>query len=519
MDEIRILQIGSKDWNKVYSLPPGIRLEHAVTLAEEQGTPERTKMPGISKIPRKSREPFDIVFMERAPLEEELESLYRTTKAYCLFILDSVKLEGGARDFFERKKGKRFRVNEVQAFLQQEARFFYPKPYGEKLRLGSIAVAQGFSGYVKWNGDYSVYLEGEYGGFFRQIVYWRYNIPIFPGNMLDFWLEYKKDPEVEISLAVTKFAKGSVSDMIGYREFNEDELGQVIQLDGGQSGGWLFMSLRAKGWGRLQVIALHDRQSRGKYGFFLPGGERYVTSKREEIFCYFNPGDRKPPLNIYFSGYKTRQGFEGYYMMERMGAPYLLVAEARLEGGCLYMGSKEYERMMVSIFQRYMDELGFLPNQVIMSGISMGTYGAMYYGCDILPHAIILGKPVASVGNVAKNLRLHRPQSFDSGLDVLRYLAGSTDEGAVRRLNDRFWDKFDSADWEHTKFAVAYMIEDDYDSDAYDTLLSHLASSGVQVYGKGLHGRHNDDTNGIVGWFASQYGKILREDFGRVKKD
>ena len=52
-----------------------------------------------------------------------------------------------------------------------------------------------------------------------------------------------------------------------------------------------------------------------------------------------------------------------------------------------------------------------------------------------------------------------------------------------------------------------------------DTLLSHLASSGVQVYGKGLHGRHNDDTNGIVSWFVSQYDKILREDFGRVKRD
>ena len=86
-------------------------------------------------------------------------------------------------------------------------------------------------------------------------------------------------------------------------------------------------------------------------------------------------------------------------------------------------------------------------------------------------------------------------------------------------MNDRFWEKFDAANWEHSKFAVAYMIEDDYDSDAYNTLISHLASSGVQVYGKGLHGRHNDNSGGIVNWFASQYKKILREDFGRVKRD
>ncbi len=471
-----------------------------------------------SKAPKTSGGPYDIVFLEREPLEEELESLYRVTKAYCLFILDHVKLEGGARDFFERKKGKRIREGEVQEFLRQEARFFYPKPYGEKFRLKNITVAQGFSGSVKWNGDYSVELKGDYGEELRQIVCWRYNIPLFSGNVLDFWLEYQKDPEVEISLVVTEIANGSISSVNGYWEFDEEALDQVIQLDNGQTGGWLFLSLRAKGWGRLQVIALHDRQSRGKHGFFLPGGERYVTSKREEIFCYFNPGDRKPPLNIYFSGYKTRQGFEGYYIMEGMGAPYLLVAEPRLEGGSFYMGSREYERLMVEVIRRYMEELGFSSRQVIMAGLSMGTYGAMYYGCDILPHAIILGKPLASVGNIAGNLRLRRPGSFDTSLDVLRYLGGNTDERAVGKMNDRFWDKFDAADWDHSKFAVAYMIEDDYDSDAYDTLLSHLASSGVQVYGKGLHGRHNDDTNGIVGWFVSQYDKILREDFGRAKK-
>ncbi len=504
MDEIRVLQLGSKDWNEVYSLPPGIRIEHALTL---------------TKAPEKSRVPYDIVFVEREPLEEELAFLYQRTKTYCLFVMDKVKLRGKQKEYFERKKGRWIRETEIQDFLQQEARLFYPKPYGEKFRLGNIEVAQGFDGTVKWNGDYSVELKGEYGEEFRQIVCWRYNIPVFPGHILDLWLEYRKDPEVEISLTVTKFANGSISGVIDWREYNEDALQQVIQLDSGQDGGWLFISLRARGRGRLQIVALHDRQSRGKHGFFLPGGERYVTSAREEIFCYYNPGDRKPPLNVYFSGYKTRQGFEGYYMMEGMGTPYLLVAEPRLEGGSFYMGSKEYEQMMVDVIRRYMEELGFSSDQVIMAGLSMGTYGAMYYSCDILPHAIILGKPLASVGNIAGNLRLHRPGSFDTSLDVLRYLGGNTDERAVRKLNDRFWDKFDSADWEHSKFAVAYMIEDDYDSDAYDTLLSHLASSGVQVYGKGLHGRHNDDTNGIVSWFVSQYDKILREDFGRVKRD
>ncbi len=33
----------------------------------------------------------------------------------------------------------------------------------------------------------------------------------------------------------------------------------------------------------------------------------------------------KPPLNVYFSGYRTAEGFEGYYMMKRMNAPFFMI--------------------------------------------------------------------------------------------------------------------------------------------------------------------------------------------------
>ena len=275
----------------------------------------------------------------------------------------------------------------------------------------------------------------------------------------------------------------------------------------------------AKGHGCLKIIALHDRYSRRGHGVFLPGGERYVTSKREEIFYYFDPGDMKPPLNIYFYGYKTMQGFEGYFMMRKMGAPFLLIGEPRLSGGCFYMGDQEYENAMVDIIQRHMDELGFSSEDVIMSGMSMGTYGALYYGCDIRPYAMILGKPLTSIGDVASNERLLRPGGFATSLDMLHYLTGDMDESAINSLNDRFWNKFDHVDWGKSKFVVAYMIEDDYDRNSYSHLISHLKTDGVQVYGKGIHGRHNDATAAIGGWFKTQYEQILMNDFSRRIKN
>ena len=152
---------------------------------------------------------------------------------------------------------------------------------------------------------------------------------------------------------------------------------------------------------------------------------------------------------------------------------------------------------------------------MILSGLSMGTFGALYYGCDILPHAIILGKPLASIGDVAANERLHRPGGFPTSLDVLQKVSGGTDKDAILRLNERFWNKLDGAAWKNTKFIISYMLEDDYDATAYQTLLSHVKGSGMKIYGKGIHGRHNDDTNSIVAWFKNQYDRILQEDFSR----
>ena len=128
---------------------------------------------------------------------------------------------------------------------------------------------------------------------------------------------------------------------------------------------------------------------------------------------------------------------------------------------------------------------------------------------------MIVGKPLASIGNVAANEKHLRPGGFPTSLDILRFQCGGSGQESVEELNEKFWKKFEKTDWGNSKFVVAYMIEDDYDSDAYASMLSHLQSDGVQAYGKGIHGRHNDDTTGIINWFLNQYRKILREDFNR----
>ncbi len=497
MEKIRILQLGSEDWNGVYTLPEDAELHYEENL---QQNPSK---------------PYDLVFLDRTPRKEEIPFLHQAAKAYTLFATDHVAQNEETDWLLCSRKGRYINQSDIQEFLLSEARNYFPKPYGEKFDLLKLAVSRDFKGSIRWDGNYRVCLGGDFGDELHQIVFWRNNIPVFQGQCIDLWLEYKKDPGIRIALTATQFVRGTISEIQQKWEFSEEELDQVVRMDNQMPEGAVFLSLSAMGKGELQIIALHDRYSRRGHGHFLPGGDRYVTSEREEVFCYFDPGDLKPPLNVYFSGYKTLEGFEGYWMMKKLGCPFLLVAEARLEGGCFYMGSEEYEEMIRSAILGYMQELGFTSDQVIFSGLSMGTFGALYYGCDIRPHALLLGKPLANIGTVAAGERLLRPGGFPTSLDVLKYLHGSADMKAVKKLDARFWDKFDTADWGRSKFIVSYMMEDDYDATAYADLLKHLHSDGVQVYGKGIHGRHNDDTQAIVNWFVSQYEKILDEDFSR----
>lgn len=501
MDKIHVLQLGEQNWSSLYHLTENVWWEYQSSLTQE---------PSVE---------YDIAFLDRLPSHGEIKLLMKGVKAHTLYVTEEVAMEPRIHNLMQCKMGKVISREEIQSFLNHEIGFFYSTSYGEKFRGRNMSISTDFHGDITWTLGDCVTLLGDFGESYRQIACWRNNIPITREIPIDLWLEYETTEEVSIRLKITELKRGSVSQKIGEWIFTEEDMEEIVSIVSSQNSSLIFVSLLAKGKGSLQIRGLHDRYSRGKHGVFLPGGERYVTSDRQEAFCYFDPGDRKPPLNVYFSGYKTREGFEGYRMMRKMGSPFLLVSEARLEGGAFYMGTEEYESLVVNMLQKYVEELGFQMSDVIFSGLSMGTFGALYYGCEIRPHALILGKPLTSVGNVASNGTYLRPEDFPTAMDVLMFHQGGTTEEYVEQMNRRFWEKFDGTDWGQSKFVVAYMIEDDYDQDAYQQLLSHLHNGGVQVYGKGLHGRHNDATGGIVMWFLHQYKKIMLEDFGRRLED
>lgn len=462
---------------------------------------------------------YDVCVLNRCINEKEARILLKKIRAYTLFLLDDVQVDQWTTWICTSRRARVLDIQTLQEFIDEDIQLFFTNHYGEKFIPQNLSISQSFKGSVFWDGFSGVELEGDYGNDFYQVAYWRGNIPVFQDQSINFWLEYEKDDSVSIQLKIEQFQSGSVSSIQNRWIFSEEDLKSVVYITNKKMDGSVFVSLLAKGKGKLKIVGLHDRYSRKAYGSFLPGGIRKVTSKREEVFLYFDPGDMKPPLNVYFSGYKTMEGFEGFNMMRKMGAPFLLISESRLEGGAFYLGDEEYENLITTGIQDCLRQLGFNRSQLIMSGLSMGTFGALYYSCRIRPHALLLGKPLASLGDIAVNERISRPGGFPTSLDVLVKNCGDMSEKSIDAMNHRFWDLFDQTDWSQTKFIVSYMLEDDYDMTAYNHLISHIDDVGVEIIGKGIHGRHNDDTYGIVAWFKNQYDGILKSDFCRGDLD
>ncbi len=499
MDNIKVLQLGRYNYTRAFPVPDYVEYNFG------------------TRINRATKTIYDVVILDKPIEDSELPILIKQTRAYGLFVTAETPIEGNLKKLFDFKEGKVISRNELKEFFTEGLKNYFEKSYGEKSRLNNFVVSRNFKGQISQMGGIGLSLYGDFSSKMSQVAYLRNNLPLTTDQPIEFWLEYQSDDTVHVALEVTQIRSGSLSDVVKTWTFDENALKETVVVDNPNEAGYLFMSIKAMGEGGLVLCGLHDRFSRKGEGVFLPGGDRYITSEKEEIFCYFDPGDMKPPLNVYFSGYKTQEGFEGYYMMRKLGAPFLLVAEARLEGGGFYMGSTEYERTMVKAIQGYLDRLGFKHNELILSGISMGSSGALYYGCDFRPHAMIVGKPLASLGYIADNEALKRPGGFPTSLDVLNYQMGGSTREAIEALNKKFWDKFDQTDWSESNFVLSYMIEDDYDDSTYEIMLGKLGAVGGNIISRGVHGRHNDNSAAIVEWFVEQYNRILSDDFGRKK--
>ncbi|MCR5144482.1 MAG: accessory Sec system protein Asp2 [Lachnospiraceae bacterium] len=504
-DHINVLQLGPENLSEKYNIPKEITWMYEPAWEAKD----------VKKFLKQYRS-FDVAIIDRELSEEEVERIIKLVRAYGLFVFDDSDFNF---DYLMKSRGgQKIKRDNFQDFIDERLIFYYTNSYGEHFRNNKFHVNRRANTSIKFSGYNGIEISVDQNDNYQQLGYWRFNIPIEVGQGIDFWLEYEKDDSLQLEMDIYVIRAGAVDFIQQEYHIENDELETneyITIFNNTDARGLLNVSLQAKGHGNIKIMNLHDRWSRFDEGVFLPGGERLITSNREEAFFYFEPGDLKPPLNVYFSGYKTMESFEGYGIMRGLKSPFLLVADQRLEGGGFYIGSQEYEDMIKNKILDTMKELGFTEKDLVFSGLSMGTSGAMYYGALIGPQYVILGKPLASLGTIAENERVNRPGGFPTSLDVLGKNMGDLSAASIEGLNKKYWDNFANGDWSHTTFIISYMYEDDYDGNAYQEILSRLHDTGTRVFGKGLHGRHNDDTTGIVNWYYKQFKIVAQDHYGR----
>ena len=504
---MRVLQIGRENWPASCRVPAGVEW-FFVDVDDESGF-------DAALIGR-----TDVTVVDARCELHHLEAIDSLVAPYTLLVARDVmpSFDGTYQRFFARKAVVYVDVADRQRLVDELPRKYFATPFGQKLGIitGLVSPFHTSGSWFEGNAYLATTITAGTDSF-RQLVTWKENISYESDHALELWPEFVLDDGCEIEFGVQLIQSGTPDVIAFQRRYSQAELAEPIIFSEPASG-YLSCSIFAKGNGLVKIGPVHYRHSRLGAGEFLPGGKRIVDSRREELFYYFHPGNLEPPLNIYFAGYRPSEGFEGYLMMSGLGHPFLLVTDPRLEGGRFYLGSKELEGGLLRVIREHIDSLGFREEDVIFSGLSMGAFGALYYGSQFRALAIIAGKPIIDLGHAAERGRLVRPKDFLTIFDIVNFWSKDDSDGNAatvdaftRGLIER-WNG--DPGFGDTKILMSYMEQDDYDDQAYYTLLNSQTGKPTTVIARGYRGRHNDDNASIVTRFVSQYQWVIDEYAG-----
>lgn len=510
----KVLQIGPESYEYLFDNPSKF---HWIFVDDKQLDAEQL-INDLKPFLKKAKA-FDFILIETHLSVSVLKVLETLIQPYNTYIksdywndFKDLKL---THDYLIRE----FKAKDFSQYIEKIKAIAFVGQYGDKIHPKNIIVNHSFHGNVEYFGNEMLVIEGDFGNNLTQVATWKYNVFYEKERVLELWPEFEIEGNLDVYMHFYYLPSGAI-DVIGEDfKVHLNELKEPLRFKQQEIEAYYAISIEASGNGKLSIGPLHRRWSRLEFGDFLMGGKRFDDGNGQEFISYFHPGDLKPPLNVYFSGYRTAEGFEGFFLMNLFKAPFLLIADPRLEGGSFYMGSEVYEEGIKATINNTLDHLGFQENDLILSGLSMGSFGALYYGAQLNPTAVIAGKPLVNVGTIADSMKLLRPNDFGTANDIVMTLTGGTTPQHINNLNQKFWNVFNHSDLKQTTFGISYMKDDDYDLFAFDNLLEVLSRRHVKTISRGIPGRHNDDSNTINNWFIHFFNIMLETKFGRVPYD
>jgi accessory secretory protein Asp2 len=506
---VDVLQIGPENWADKYSIPSEIKW-HYNSFATEA----KEKSSSLNK--------YSVVVItgKNNMTDEDWKKLQWVVAPYTVLYLPWIKdqLTAAAKRFLVLQASKKIEL-EPQELIDRLLSYFFDGQSGIRYAPTQLMITNKAINEFEYLDSGHLKITLDTNDEWVNVGTYKNNFYIDPDRIFKIWLSLRT-LNIKIRLRIYPALSGQDGEVSNFEILNIDPKQSkeyMLKLTTSKVVRMACVNVEAKGNGAFILGVLHWRWSRGGNGSFIAGGKRIVDQvNHDDIAYYLNPGDMKPPLNVYFSGARALEGFEAYPLFRKMHAPSLLFTDMRLGIGEFYDDASQNLGLKIKeVIDESLKKLGFSRDQLLMNGISMGTYPALKYGAQIQAHAIIIAKPIANLGYVATRQRLERPDEFDTIFDIDNQFINSLDEKHLKELDHNFWQQFEQNDLSKTKLFIGYMENDDYDNRAVEKIKKTQAiKSAKQIIYKGYPGRHNDNP-AVTNWFIERVHQIMRTDFNR----
>lgn len=502
---MRVLQLGTNNWEEQYKIDKDLEWQFNNFNATDNSSD-------------KTSQNYDVVIVtEKVNLtSKDWEKLKTVVLPYHVLYKAELleQLDKAEKDFLKSLSAKKI-VEDPQTLINKLKGRFFSGQSGMRIFPTELMLNSQFISEFEYPDAAHLKLKLNTENDWVNIGTYKPGIFIDPNKLINFWLSVKKNNfDVRMRVFVRDFsADGDVKNqrIIDLKSYGKDDYFSQIEMSKKYRS--VAISLEVKGSGEIVIGPLHSRWGRDGFGTFMNGGKRIINPiNRDDIAYLFNKGDLKPPLNVYFSGAREKEGFEAFYLFRRLKKPSLLFTDMRLSVGSFYVDKDKFmEHEIIKTIRQKMKELCFDNSQVIVNGISMGTYPAIKYGAKLRPYAINVAKPIINLGYVASRAALERPDDFDTIFDIDSTLISDLTKSNLKKLDQQFWKEFNQFDLSKTRLFLGYMEDDDYDDQAINRLKeSNAVKNSLQFTIKGFPGRHNDDPR-VVSWFMSRLSELLKE--------
>lgn len=494
-----ILQLGPANWADRYQMPKDMKWE-------------------FNKFPSKKEHHYDLVLVtgRNQLTDKDWQDLQWLVDPYHVLYLASnnKELSNAAHHFLKCQEASPIQDDPQTVIHFLPRRYFFGQSGIRILPTTLIPLMDRIKSYEVLDSGHLL-MEVDTNNNWEVIGTYQAPIYIDPDKIIKFWLAYQaKGLAVHLKIFMQPYAAdGDPKDSFELDVSSSKELQLPIKVI--SAARFATICLKVKGKGSLNLGILHSRWGRDGVGEFIAGGHRIVDLKNgEDVAYFFNPGDLRPPLNVYFAGARGLEGFEAFPLFRSFKAPSLLFTDMRLEVGQFYTGAK-IQQEMKKVIQHYLQELNFDNSKLIMNGISMGTYPAIKLGAELSAYAINVAKPLGDLGLIAKRGRLQRPDEFDTIFDIDNQIVRRLDQQNLTLLDKNFWDSFNKCDLSKTRLFVGYMKDDDYDNQAIHYFQKSPAVANAREFSSYGFGGHHNDNPQVNNWFINRLHQMLVRDFGR----